>query len=77
MAISVNLLKEAKESEESSIKIYEKALAAMAHDDSKKVVEEIINNKKGSIDALQEIIERSKKCPAILNESNGGMNEKG
>ncbi len=76
MAISVNLLKEARESEETSIKLYEKALAAMAHDDSKKVVEEIIKNKKGSIDTLQEIIERSKKCPAIINEGNGGINEK-
>jgi len=77
MSISVNLLKEAKESEEASIKIYEKAHAAMVHDDSKKVVEEIIKNKKGSIDALQGIIERSKKCPAIINEGNGEMNEKG
>jgi len=76
MAITVNLLKEAKESEETSIKLYEKALAAMVHDDSKKVVEGIIKNKKGSIDALQKIIERSKKCPAIINEGNGGMNEK-
>ncbi len=76
MAKSVNFLKEAKESEEISIKIYEKALEAMVHEDSKKVVEEIIQNKKGSIDTLQEIIDRSKKCPAIINEGNGGMNEK-
>ena len=76
MAKSVILLKEAKENEETSIKIYENALAAMVHDDSKKVVEGIIKNKKDCIDSLQKIIERSKKCPAIINEGNGGMNEK-
>ena len=74
MALSVNLLKEARESEEIAIKLLEKALAAMAHEDSKKVVQEIIKTKKESLDALQKIINRSKKCPVIINEGNGGIN---
>lgn len=72
MAKSVNLLKEAIDTEESSIKKYEKALAVMAHDDSKRIVGEIIKSKKEHIDSVLKIIEQSSKCPAIINEQSGG-----
>ncbi len=64
----MNLLQEALNSEETSITIYEEALAAMVHDDSKKTVEGIIKNKKEHVASLHNIINRSRKCPAIKNE---------
>tara|TARA_Y100000294_G_scaffold31022_1_gene26195 strand:- start:434 stop:637 length:204 start_codon:yes stop_codon:yes gene_type:complete len=65
MAKSVTLLKEALNIEETSISKFEEALAAMVHDESKKTVERIINGKKEHIASIQNIIEQSRKCPAI------------
>lgn len=65
MAKSVELLKEALESEESSLEKYKEVLAAMAHDEAKRVVGEIMEDKKGHIALLKKIIEQSRKCPAV------------
>ena len=65
MAKSVDLLKEALESEENSIKKFKDALAAMAHENSKKILEGIIKSKKEHIGHVQTILEQSSKCPAI------------
>lgn len=65
MAKSVELLKEAVESEESSIFKYEEALKAMVHDESKITIKSIIESKKGHIASIRQIIDNSRKCPAI------------
>ncbi len=65
MAKSVELLKEALGSEEKSLEKYETALQAMSHEDSKKTVQSIIQSKKESISAVQEILEKSSHCPAV------------
>lgn len=65
MAKSVDLLKEAMASEETSIKKYQEALTAMVHDESKKMVEGVIRSKKEHIVSVQKILEQSSKCPAI------------
>ena len=53
MAKSVTLLKEALESDENSVKKYEEALNAMAHEQSKTTVEGIIRNKKEHINSVK------------------------
>ncbi len=65
MAKSVELLKEVLEIEESSVKKYEEVLAAMGHDEAKRVIGEIIEDKKGHMGSLKKIIEQSRKCPAV------------
>ena len=65
MAKSVTLLKKALESEQTSVKKYEEALKVMAHEEAKKTVEEIIKSKKKHIHSVKEILEQSRKCPAL------------
>lgn len=65
MAKSISLLTEALELEERLIAIYEEALTTMAHEDSKRVVEDMIKKTREHIINTQKIIEQSKKCPAI------------
>lgn len=65
MGKSVTLLKEALESEQTSVGKYEEALKVMAHEDSKKTVVKIIESKKKHIQSVKEILKQSLKCPAL------------
>ncbi|HJP18442.1 MAG TPA: hypothetical protein QF468_07320 [Nitrospinota bacterium] len=67
MAKSVDLLKEVLEIEEKSINKFEETLSSMVHDESKKIVQGIIDSKKEYIVSIQKIIDNSRKCPAITN----------
>lgn len=65
MARSVELLKEVLSIEEGALQKYEEVFSAMAHDEARKTIKNIMEDKKRSIEALKRIIDRSSKCPAV------------
>ncbi|MFQ5559359.1 MAG: hypothetical protein ACE5FU_02065 [Nitrospinota bacterium] len=65
MAKSVEIIKEILESENKLISKYTEAVEAMVHPESRSTIEKIGKERQEIAVALQEILKRSSKCPAI------------